>query len=242
MLQRIDAGVSYGGAATRGSLELVRTRFVRSVYQWMAGGLALTAATSLLVVRSPVLLTALVFNRGAFLVLAVVELGLVMWLSAGIHRMSVRTASWAFLAYSLLNGVTLSTIFILYAGTTIFLAFAVTAVVFGAAAVYGSVTGRDLTSVGSFAFMGLVGVLVGSLANWFFKSPAIDWALTYAGVIVFVLLAAYDAQKIRAIGMDAAAQGEGALSRGAILGALALYLDFINLFLMMLRLFGRRRD
>jgi FtsH-binding integral membrane protein len=90
--------------------------------------------------------------------------------------------------------------------------------------------------------MGLVGVLIGSFLNWFFKSPAFDWALTYVGVIVFVLLAAYDAQKVQRIGLSAAAQGEAALSRHAILGALALYLDFINLFLLLLRLFGRRRD
>ena len=121
MLQRIEASASFGGAAAQASLELVRTRFVRSVYQWMAGGLALTAATALLVVRSPALLTALVFNRGAFLVLALVELGLVVWLSAGIHRMSVRTASWAFLVYSVLNGATLSTIFVLYAGTLVWI-------------------------------------------------------------------------------------------------------------------------
>lgn len=229
------------GAYSPASLALVRTRFVRNVYQWMAGGLALTAATALLIVSSPTLLMNLVMNRGAFITLMLAELGLVVWLSGWVERMSVRTASWAFLGYSVLNGATLSVIFVAYTGTSIALTFATTAAVFGAAAAYGSVTGRDLTSMGSFAFMGLVGVLVGSLLNWFFKSPAFDWALTYVGVIVFTLLAAYDAQKIQHMGVSAANQGEAALSRHAILGALALYLDFVNLFLMLLRIFGRRR-
>lgn len=239
--------IQLGTAAPRatvssaGALSLVRTRFVRNVYQWMAGGLALTAATALLIVSSPALLMNLVMNRGAFLGLMLAELGLVVWLSGWIERMSVRTASWAFLGYSVLNGATLSVIFVAYTGTSIALTFVTAAAVFGAAAAYGSVTGRDLTSMGSFAFMGLVGLLVGSLLNWFFKSPAFDWALTYVGVIVFTLLAAYDAQKIQRMGLSAASLGEAALSRHAILGALALYLDFVNLFLMLLRIFGRRR-
>lgn len=240
----IQLGTATSGATahSQAALAQVRTRFVRSVYQWMAGGLALTAATALLVVSSPTLLMNLVMNRGAFYVLLFAELGLVVWLSGWIERMSVRTASWAFLGYSVLNGVTLSVIFVAYTGTSVALTFVTTAAVFGSAAVYGSVTGRDLTSVGSFAFMGLVGLLVGSLLNWFFKSPAFDWALTYVGVVVFTLLAAYDAQKIQRMGLAAAGRGEAALSRNAILGALALYLDFINLFLMLLRIFGRRRD
>lgn len=232
----------FAGTASPASLALVRTRFIRIVYQWMAGGLALTAATALLVVSSPTLLMNLVMNRGLFLLLIFAELGLVVWLSGWIQKMSVRTASWAFLGYSVLNGVTLSSIFVAYTGSSIAVTFATTAAVFGAAAVYGTVTGRDLTSMGSFAFMGLVGVLVGSLLNWFFRSPAFDWALTYVGVIVFVILAAYDAQKVQRIGLSVASQGEAALSRCAILGALALYLDFINLFLLLLRLFGRQRD
>lgn len=223
-------------------LTLVRTRFVRAVYQWMAGGLALTAATALLVVSSPALMGTLVFNRGVFFGLVIAELGLVLWLSGWIHKMGVRTASWAFLAYSVLNGVTLSVVFVAYTGSSIALTFAVCAVTFASAAAYGTVTGRDLSGAGSFAFMGLIGVLVASLANWFFQSPALDWALSYAGVLVFVVLAAYDAQKVQRIGVAAAAGGEAALSRQAILGALALYLDFINLFLFLLRIFGRSRD
>jgi FtsH-binding integral membrane protein len=224
------------------TLTLVRTRFMRNVYQWMAGGLALTAATSLLVLYNPALLSALVMNRAVFFGLIIAELGLVVWLSGWIHRMEVRTASWAFLGYAVLNGVTLSVVFLMYTGSSIALTFGVCAVTFGAAAGYGTVTGRDLSGAGSFAFMGLIGVLVGSVLNWWLQSPAMDYLITYAGVLVFVVLAAYDAQKVQRIGVSAAAQGEAALSRHAILGALALYLDFINLFLFMLRIFGRGRD
>ena len=223
------------------TLALVRTQFMRNVYQWMAGGLALTAATSLLVLYNPALLSALVMNRAVFFGLIIAELGLVVWLSGWIHKMEVRTASWAFLAYSVLNGVTLSVVFLAYTGSSIALTFGVCSVTFAAAAGYGTVTGRDLTGVGSFAFMGLIGLLVGSVLNWWLKSPAMDYLITYAGVLVFVVLTAYDAQKVQRIGISAATQGEAALSRHAILGALALYLDFINLFLFMLRIFGRRR-
>ena len=241
MLTRSFAGTQAPTADPR-TLGLVRTRFMRTVYQWMAGGLALTAATALLVVHNPTLMSHLVLRRGVFLGLVVAELGLVVWLSGWIQKMSVRTASWAFLAYSVLNGLTLSVVFLTYTGSSIALTFGVCSVTFAAAAAYGTVTGRDLSGAGSFAFMGLIGVLVGSVLNWFLRSPAMDYLITYAGVLVFVILAAYDAQKVQRIGIAAAAQGEAALSRHAILGALALYLDFINLFLFLLRIFGRGRD
>lgn len=238
----IDFPTASAAPASAETLALVRTRFVRVVYQWMAGGLALTAATALLVVSSPALMGALVFRPGVLLALVLAELGLVIALSAWIHKMRVRTASWVFLAYSVLNGVTLSAILLVYTGSSVALTFGVCAATFFAAATYGTVTGRDLAGAGSFAFMGLIGILIGSVANWFLRSPAFDWALTYVGVLVFVILAAYDAQKIQRLGVTAAAQGEAALSRQAILGALALYLDFVNLFLFLLRIFGRSRD
>ena len=238
----IDFTTASAAPASAETLALVRTRFVRVVYQWMAGGLALTAATALLVVSSPALMGALVLQRGVLLALVLAELGLVIALSAWINKMRVRTASWVFLAYSVLNGITLSAILLVYTGSSVALTFGVCAATFFAAATYGTVTGRDLAGVGSFAFMGLIGILIGSVANWFLQSPAFDWAITYVGVLVFVILAAYDAQKIQRLGVTAAAQGEAALSRQAILGALALYLDFVNLFLFLLRIFGRSRD
>ena len=200
----IDFTTASAAPASAETLALVRTRFVRVVYQWMAGGLALTAATALLVVSSPALMGALVLQRGVLLALVLAELGLVIALSAWINKMRVRTASWVFLAYSVLNGITLSAILLVYTGSSVALTFGVCAATFFAAATYGTVTGRDLAGVGSFAFMGLIGILIGSVANWFLQSPAFDWALTYVGVLVFVILAAHDAQKIQRLGVTAA--------------------------------------
>lgn len=223
-------------------LALVRTRFVRNVYTWMAGGLALSAATALLVASTPALLSAIVTNRILFFGLMIAEVGLVMWLAVRIQKMSVRTASWVFLGYSILNGATLSVIFLAYTATSIVLTLAVAASVFAAAAVYGATTKRDLTSIGAMAFMALIGFMIASLVGYFFHLTALSWILNYVGVVIFVALAAYDAQKIQRMGVEAAASGEAAMSRYAIMGALALYLDFINLFLLLLRIFGQQRD
>jgi FtsH-binding integral membrane protein len=236
-----DFTAPYAARVSPETADLVRTQFVKVVYQWMAGGLALTAASAFLVASNPALIR-MVFQSGVFFVLILAELGLVIWLSGWIHKMSVRTASWAFLGYSVLNGVTLSVVLIRYTGSSVGLTFVVCAATFGSAAAYGTFTGRDLTGAGSFAFMGLIGIIAGSVLNWFFASAALDWLITYAGVAVFVVLAAYDAQKVQRIGIAASSQGEAALSRYAIMGALALYLDFINLFLFLLRIFGRSRD
>lgn len=223
-------------------LSLVRTRFVRNVYTWMAGGLALSALTALLVASTPALLQAIVTNPILFFGLMIAEVGMVLWLSIRVHKMSARTASWVFLGYSVLNGATLSVIFLAYTATSIMLTLAVAASVFAAAAVYGATTKRDLTSVGALAFMGLIGLIIASLVGYFFHLPKLAWILNYVGVVIFVALAAYDAQKIQRMGVEAAASGEAALSRYAILGALALYLDFVNLFLLLLRIFGSQRD
>jgi len=233
---------SFAGSIRPEVLTQVRTRFVRSVYSWMAGGLALSAATAALVGHSEALLSAIVFNRALFWGLIIGELLLVVGISAGINKMSVRTASWLFLAYSVLNGATLSVIFLMYTSTSIVLTLAVSASVFGAAAVYGATTKRDLTSLGAIAFMGLIGLIVATLVSYFFHLPTLGWIMNFVGVAVFTALAAYDAQKIQHMGIQAALTGEGAMSRYAILGALALYLDFVNLFLFLLRIFGQSRD
>jgi len=222
--------------------ELVRTRFVKNVYAWMAGGLGVTAAASFMVLSSEKFLAAIVFNKILFWGLILAELGLVVWLSGWIHRMSVATASYAFLGYSVINGVTLSVVFLAYTPSSIAIAFTVAAGMFATAAIYGTMTKKDLTSIGSIAVMGVIGIIIASFANIFLASRTLDWVLSYAGVAIFTALTAYDAQKIQNMGYSAAGQGEGALSRYAILGALALYLDFINLFLFLLRIFGNSRD
>lgn len=215
--------------------------FMRGVYGWMAAGLGLTAVVSVAVASSPAMLK-LVFNPVALIVLVIAELGLVMMLSARINRMAAGTATGMFLAYSALNGLTLSGVFIAYTASTIASAFAVSAGMFLAMSVYGLVTKRDLTSWGSFLFMGLVGMVLASLVNIFLKSSALGMLLNYVGVLVFVGLTAYDTQRLKDMGSYAPMNDSTAIRRGSILGALTLYLDFINLFLIMLRLFSGNRD
>jgi len=216
--------------------------FVQRVYGWMAGGLLLTAIVSAFTVMSPTVVQA-IFGSPLIWVLLIAELGLVIGLSAAINRISAGTATLLFLLYAALNGVTLAGIFFVYTTQSIATAFLVTSLTFGATAVYGAATKRDLTSVGSFMTMGLIGLIIASVVNIWFKSPMIYWLTTYFGVFIFVGLTAYDAQKIKQIGASAALDREGS-GRASIIGALRLYLDFINLFLFMLRIFGGggRRD
>ena len=206
---------------------------MRGVYGWMGGGLALTALVSLLTVSSPVLLQAILGNRMLFYVLIFAELGLVVGISGAINRISASTAAMLFLAYAALNGVTMSTIFVAYTSSSIASTFVVTSGMFGAMSLYGYLTKSDLTSWGSFLFMGLVGVVIASVVNIFLQSSMIYWVVSFCGVIVFTGLTAYDTQKIKNMGNVG--------RKGAILGALTLYLDFINMFLIMLRLLGNRR-
>jgi uncharacterized protein len=220
---------------TADTAERERT-FIRSVYAWMFGGLLLTALSALWVVSSEPMQRLIYGNRAMPWVLMIAELGLVMFLSFRITRMSPGAAAAAFLVFALLNGLTLSVIFFVYTAGTIFQAFATAAGMFGAMSVYGYVTKRDLTSWGSFFFMGLIGVLLCSLVNFFLKSPALAWAISLIGVFVFLGLTAYDTQKLKTY-----ATAPQLRENLAIYGALALYLDFINLFLMLLRLFGGNR-
>jgi uncharacterized protein len=220
-------------AATQGE-------FVRRVYNWMGLGLALTAVVSLFTASSPSLLGFIFGKPFVFFGLIIAELGLVIGLSAGINRMQASTAGFMFFLYSAFNGLTLSVILIAYTRASIAGTFFVTAGTFGAMSLYGYTTRRDLTSWGSFLTMGLIGIILASLVNLFFKSEAVTWVVTYVGIIVFVGLAAYDAQKIKAMALQGFGDEESE-RKGAIIGALQLYLDFINLFLLLLRIFGKRR-
>ena len=215
-----------------------RTRaFIRSVYGWMFGGLLLTAFAAAWVVFSPAMQAIVLANRGVMFGLMIVEFAIVMFLSFGLTRMSAGTAAAAFLVYSFLNGLTLSVIFWAYSGSSIFQAFVTAAGMFGAMSVFGMVTKRDLTSWGSFFFMGLIGIILCSLVNFFVHSSGLSFVVSVLGVFIFVGLTAYDTQKLKAY-----ATVEGPMRENvAVIGALALYLDFINLFLMLLRLFGDRR-
>ena len=217
------------------------TVFLAKVFNWMAIGLAVTGAVAFLTAESGMART--LVASPLFFILVLAELGMVFFLSARIDKLQPGTATGLFLGYSILNGLTLSTIFLAYTHASIAGTFLVTAGMFGAMAVYGLVTKRDLSGMGSFMFMGLIGILLASVVNIFLKSPGLYWAISGIGVLVFVGLTAYDVQKIKTIGEEGIMQqGEAAIHKGSIIGALALYLDFINLFLMLLRFFGGSRD
>ena len=215
------------------------TAFLRKVYGWMFVGLVVTAAVALAVAGSPSIAQAVFANRFLFFGLMIAELGLVFYLSARIQKLAPATASGLFLLYSALNGVTLSFIFLAYTGTSIATTFFVTAGMFGALALYGTTTKRSLAGVGQFVFMGLIGVILASIVGMFWKSAALQFVISIVGVIVFTGLTAWDAQKLKTM---AATVPESSYGSYAVVGALALYLDFINLFLFMLRFLGGRRD
>lgn len=216
--------------------------FLRGVYGWMCAGLTLTAAASIFVASSPALQQVVFGNSIVFFGLIIAQLGLVVAMSAAINRLSSAAATGMFVGYSLLTGVTLSSIFMVYTTASIFNTFVVCAGMFGAMSVYGVVTKRDLTGFGSFLFMGLIGIVIASVVNLFLKSTALDFAVSAIGVLVFTGLTAYDTQKLKTMGEMAPQDDTLAVRRGTILGALTLYLDFINLFLMLLRFMGTRRE
>ena len=217
----------------------VVARFMRGVYGWMCGGLAITAATAWLVAGSPALVAAIFGNRLLFWVLVIAQLGIVFTLSARVERMAASTASLLFIAYSALTGVTLSSILLVFTGESVFSTFIVTAGMFGALAAYGTVTRRELSGLGQFLFMGLIGVVLASIVGLFWHNDGLQFMISFIGVIVFAGLTIYDAQRLKEL---AFATSAGPTSGTTIVGALALYLDFINLFLFLLRFFGNRRD
>jgi FtsH-binding integral membrane protein len=219
---------------------VTQSRFFNAVYSWMAAGLALTAVVAWAVADSPSL-TAVARNGLVLIAAFVVELGLVIAISGAINRISAATATALFMLYSAINGFVLSMLVWSYSHTSLGGTFAVTAGTFAAMSVYGYTTKRDLTRIGSLLFMALFGIIIASVVNFFFASSLLYWGITYVGVLIFVGLTAYDTQKLRVIATQTS--GNPALaSRRAIVGSLLLYLDFINLFLLLLRLMGNRRN
>ena len=215
--------------------------FLAKVFNWMAVGLGITGITAYFTASTG--LARVIIGSPLFLIIAIGTLGLVFFLSARIDKIQAGTASTLFIIYSLLNGLFFSTIFLRYTGSSIAGTFLITAGMFGGMAVYGLITKRDLSGWGSFLFMGLIGIIIASIVNIFLKSPGMYWVISMIGVLVFTGLTAYDVQKIKRMGEDGIMQqGNEAITKGSIMGALALYLDFINLFLMLLRFFGGSRD
>jgi len=215
--------------------------FLAKVFNWMAVGLGITGIVAYFTAHTSLALA--IINSPLFFILMFGELGLVFYLSARIEKIQASTATGLFIGYSVLNGLTLSILLLAYTGSSIAATFFITAGMFGAMALYGLVTKRDLSGFGSFLFMGLVGILIASVVNIFLKSPGMSWVISGIGVLVFTGLTAYDVQSIKRMGEEGIlAQGEEMIRKGSIMGALRLYLDFINLFLMLLRFFGGSRD
>lgn len=212
----------------------VRIReFIRGVYAWMFGGLAITTAAALWVLYSPAMQQIVLRNKVVFFGLLIAEFALAMWVQVRITHMKASTAASAFLVYSLLNGLTLSVIFFAYTQAAIFQAFASAALMFAGMSVYGYVTKRNLTSMGSFLIMGFWGIFIGFIINIWLKSNMLGFILSIIGVIIFLGLTAYYNQQLKTM-----ATSPQYREHFSILGALWLYITFINLFLMLLRLFG----
>lgn len=221
-------------------IELEQARFMTRVYTWMAFALTITGAIAYIVAGTPSLVYAIVSNQLLFFGLIIAEIVLVGYLATAVAKMSAQRATALFIGYAVLNGLTLSVIFLAYTLGSIASTFFVTAGTFGIMSAYGYFTKKDLTSMGNLLMMALLGLIIASLVNIFLKSEMLYWIATYAGILIFVGLTAYDTQKIKNMNIIGN-EGTEEDRKEAVMGALILYLDFINLFLMLLRLFGRRK-
>ena len=215
------------------------TAFLRKVYGWMFVGLAVTAVVASTVAGSPTLIQHIFSNQFLYFGLILAELGLVFYLSARVQTLAPNVAMTLFIVYAALNGVTLSFILLVYTGESIATTFLVTAGMFGAMALYGSTTERSLAGVGQFFFMGLIGLILASIVGMFWHNDALQFLITVIGVIVFTGLTAWDAQRLKQM---AVVLPDGRVGSYAVVGALSLYLDFINLFFFLLRLSSGRRN
>lgn len=226
------------------SQSLAKT-FLANVFSWMFLALAVTALVSYTVAGNESFMH-LMFNETGGMslmgwVIMLSPLGLVIWMSMGFSKLSAPTLTLIFMLYSILMGLSLSFIFLAYTSASIAKTFVVASGMFGLMALVGYTTKTDLSKFGSLMMMGLIGIIIASVANFFFRSPAMDYIVSFIGVLVFTGLTAYDVQKLKRIGASAMMEGEG-MRKITILGALTLYLDFINLFLFLLRFLGNRNS
>lgn len=235
--------LNYGALSREQQLEssMAFPTLMRKVYVWMSLALVITGLTAYYVATSPALVSLIFGSSVVMWGLIIGELALVIGLSAAINKLSLSAATLMFVLYSVVNGATLSTIFFAYTTSSIASVFFITAGTFAAMAAYGYFTKKDLTSWGRILFMALIGIIIASIVNIFLKSSGLNLIVSYLGVLVFVGLTAYDSQKIKEMFLQAPDAGEG-MQKLALLGALTLYLDFINLFLHLLRILGSSRD
>ncbi|MDX5360984.1 MAG: Bax inhibitor-1/YccA family protein [Alphaproteobacteria bacterium] len=229
--------MSAGTHAEAGVIDQGLRSYMLRVYNYMGVGLALTGAVALLFASTPALYGA-VMGTPLMWVAMLAPLGLVFFLSFRIHKMSFAAAQTTFWIYAAVNGIAFSTIFLVFSGESIARTFFITAAMFGAMSLWGYTTKRDLTGMGSFLFMGLIGLIIAMIVNIFLASSALQFAISVIGVLIFTGLTAYDTQAIKE--MYAESDGSETAGKKAIMGALRLYLDFVNLFMMLLQFFGNR--
>ena len=218
----------------------VFAKLMRSVYLWMVLALVITGLTAAYVASSPAYISALMNNSILFYGVIIAELALVFILSGRIHKMSFTSASLMFILYSLLTGVSLSTIFLAYTESSIAITFLITAGTFGTMSLVGFVTKKDLSKLGGILLMALIGLIIATVVNIFLVSDTLGWIINYVGVLIFVGLTAYDTQKIKQMMREYGTDINEQTQKMALMGSLSLYLDFINMFLYLLRIFGNR--
>ena len=218
-----------------------QSTLMRNVYTWMTLALAITGLTAMYMAKSLTVINMMMQNSMLFWGVLIAEVVLVMYMSARINKISFTTATLLFIAYSILNGVTLSILFLIYTASSIATTFFVTAGTFGAMALFGYVTKKDLTRIGSLCIMGVIGLIIASVVNMFLHNTMMDMIISYVGVLLFVGLTAYDAQKIKHLLSGDDIEVNESTQKIALLGALTLYLDFINLFIYLLRILGDRK-
>jgi len=241
MLNRGTRNYSNVGYASSDAIAAEQQRFMVRVYNWMASGLALTGLVAWIISSDQTLSQTILTNPMLVIGLILGQLGLVFWLASSVMRMSAMTAMSVFMGYAGLMGVTMSSIFIVYPVATISSAFVVTAGTFAVMSFIGYTTKRDLTNLGGFLLMGLIGIILASLVNFWLQSPAVQWAVTYLGLFIFIGLTAYDTQKIKEMNIIGN-EGTDEDTKEAIRGALSLYLDFINMFLFIIQIMAGNRE
>ena len=213
---------------------------LKDVYLWMTSALVISGLTAMLVAGNPTLINAIFSSKFGFIAIILAQLGLVMLISSRINKLSVLTATVLFILYAALTGVTLSSIFLVFTQESITSVFFITAGTFAVVSAFGYITKKDLSSLGNILFMGLIGIIIASVVNWFLHSEMLYWIVSYIGVLIFVGLTAYDTQKIKQMAIEYSDGNFEITKKVALIGALSLYLDFINLFLHLLRIFGKR--
>lgn len=232
--------MSQKGITINNAEQLVQRKFLTKVYSWMSLALLLSGITAFIVATSPFLINLVFGNKIGFPLLAIGEIVLVWWLSASIRKISTMAASIAFLAYSVINGATLASIFYVFSLDSIIVVFLVSALMFIGMSLYGVFSKSDIMSFGRYFSMAIIGLIVASVINIFLKSSGFNWVISIVTVVIFTGLTAYDTRKMILVSQQA--DGSDMFQKASIIGALELYLDFINIFLALLRIFGKSRD